>query len=358
MNTETYYKALVACAEPSWEEYQTTEYILSQIPAVYDVTRFSRTGCSALLKGTSGTTIGIRTDIDALTFYNDGKYYRHACGHNAHMAIVLALLNKMADRPLRHNYRFLFQPAEEAGNGAAYVTASGYIDDVDYLFGMHLRPSEELTRHQFSYGIQHGSNATVKIHITSCSGHAARPHLSQNAIGIAVQIYQAIKELSFKHEDRVLMNMTQLNTLNDNSNTIPGEAALTLDLRAATNEAMTDCLNKLEQLLQSIEHISYEVIDRVYAAQIDEDAARLLKLAITDVYGEDQAVPPIHTPGAEDFHMYTHLKPELKAVMLGIGCGMTEGLHHPEMTFDLSALDDSVEVMTALIERLESSELL
>lgn len=358
MNPKMYIQDLAKLAEPSWEEYETTEYIMKHIPDVYEVTHFSRTGCSALKKGTSGVTIGIRTDIDALTFYEDEKYYRHACGHHAHMSIVLALLNEIADRSLRHNYRFIFQPAEEAGNGAAYVSQSGYIKDVDYLFGMHLRPSEELLNGQFSYGIQHGSNATVHVKIKTRSGHAARPHLSQNAIGQAVIVYQMIKELSFQPSDRVYINMTQLNTLNDNSNSIPGEVELTLDLRAATNESMSQCINKVEEILNSLSHVTYEWEERVYAAQIDPTAREFLKLAIVDAYSNEQAVPPVITPGAEDFHMYTHLNPDLKAVMLGIGCGMKEGLHHPQMSFDFSALDRSVQVMIALIEQLESTELL
>ena len=56
------------------------------------------------------------------------------------------------------------------------------------------------------------------------------------------------------------------------------------------------------------------------------------------VIGDENIVPPSVTSGGEDFHFYSVKRPEVKATMLGLGCGLKPGLHHPHMTFDHDAL--------------------
>jgi amidohydrolase len=91
--------------------------------------------------------IGIRADIDALWQAVDGKFQaNHSCGHDAHMAIVLGVLWKLEqNRHLKDRLaiKFIFQPAEEVGRGALKMIEKHVADDLDYLYGIHLRPIEE-----------------------------------------------------------------------------------------------------------------------------------------------------------------------------------------------------------------------
>src|SRR5699024_10974275 len=94
--------------------------------------------------------------------------------------------------------------------------------------------------------------------------------------------------------------------------------------------------------------------------QVDDTAKNIMAQAITDVCGDEKRAEAIVTPGGEDFHFYTYSKPELRATMLGLGCGVTPGLHHPEMTFNQSSLPTGVEIVTRAIilalKRLESGQ--
>lgn len=358
--TNPYFNDLHNLAEPSYKEYKTTEYIQAHINKDFEVTPLNETGLIATKLGTSGITIGIRSDMDALTFFNNdnGKYYRHSCGHDAHMSILLSVLNNMPET--KHTYKFIFQPAEEMGTGAAYVVESGVLDDVDYLFGMHLRPLEELSLGEMSSGIQHGANASVHITIRTTPAHAARPFQGSNAIGISHLIYSQLKELHFDMDNRVLINVTQLNTHNDNTNSIPGHVSMMLDIRAKTNEDMDNALSEVKDMIMSLNgvqgsEIECIVSDRVYAAIINKEAKELLTQAILSTSYE--WVDTIVTAGAEDFHMYTKLRPNIKAVLLGIGCDMNHGLHHPNMTFNVDALENATEVFLNLVHQLEKSSL-
>ncbi|WP_408010093.1 M20/M25/M40 family metallo-hydrolase [Pseudalkalibacillus sp. A8] len=58
------------------------------------------------------------------------------------------------------------------------------------------------------------------------------------------------------------------------------------------------------------------------------------------------------TPGGEDFHFYPKNKPDIQATMVGLGTGLTPGLHHPNMTFNLSSLKNGVAVLAASMIKL------
>jgi amidohydrolase len=74
------------------------------------------------------------------------------------------------------------------------------------------------------------------------------------------------------------------------------------------------------------------------------------------VLGANQLKEPIVTSGGEDFHFYTLKKPNIKATMLGLGCDLQPGLHHPKMTFNRDAIYSGVEILTrTLMHTLEGT---
>ena len=95
--------------------------------------------------------------------------------------------------------------------------------------------------------------------------------------------------------------------------------------------------------------ITLEPSAYVAAAHVDEQAQAIMAEAITDTLGKENLVPPVITTGGEDFHFYTLKKPTIKATMLGLGCGLTPGLHHPLMTFNKEALLSGIEIVTKAI---------
>ncbi|WP_310793589.1 amidohydrolase [Salipaludibacillus neizhouensis] len=147
--------------EISWEEVNTTKYIKSFIESYgCKVKTFDNsTGLTADI-GQRKPIVAIRADIDALWQDVNGKFQAsHSCGHDAHMTIVLGtFLVLVKDQTnLKGTVRFIFQPAEEKGTGALKMVEHGVVDDVDYLYGMHLRPFQELDNEKFAPAISHGA---------------------------------------------------------------------------------------------------------------------------------------------------------------------------------------------------------
>lgn len=139
-----------------------------------------------------------------------------------------------------------------------------------------------------------------------------------------------------------------------NANIIPGSAKFSLDLRAQTNETMEQLIKKVDHIIKDLAslyqcELTIEQKGRVYAAVVNPVAERLLAKAIEETLGTDGLVGPIMTPGGEDFHFYTKEKPAIKATMLGLGCDLTPGLHHPTMSFNHDALYTAIEIITRAV---------
>ena len=111
---------------------------------------------------------------------------------------------------------------------------------------------------------------------------------------------------------------------------------------------------KVTEVIHSVEAL-YKVTIQLssnkglVAAIVNEEAYGLMEQAITDVLGKENVRPRVTTPGGEDFHFYSKLKPGLKATMLGLGCGLAPGLHHPDMTFNRERIHTGTEIMTRAI---------
>ena len=137
--------------ELGFDEHRTSGVVAKHLKNLeFDVvTGIGKTGVIGDLKGnTSGQTIGLRADMDALPIQETGDIpYRsvndgimHACGHDGHTAMLLgtATVLKQFQEHLKGNVRFIFQPAEEGGGGARYMIDDGCLNTVDEIFGVHL----------------------------------------------------------------------------------------------------------------------------------------------------------------------------------------------------------------------------
>ncbi|MED3691148.1 M20 peptidase aminoacylase family protein [Peribacillus butanolivorans] len=348
--------------EVSWKEFQTTSYISKVIQQNgLEVTSFSDMpgviGKWSPEDSISDLTIGLRADMDALLQDVDGTFRaNHSCGHDAHMTIVLGvllLLRKMKII-LPGTLKFIFQPAEEVGEGALKIIEKQVLDDVDFLYGLHLRPIQEIKYGQASSGIIHGSADTVFGEIHGFDGHGARPHLTLNAIEVISSIVEQIKGIRLNPQLSYSVKMTQVSAGGENANIIPGSSKFSLDLRAQTNEAMDELIEKVDDVLKKMSvfyqcQISFKHKERVYAASVDQEAAEFMEKAIENTLGAKGLVGPIITPGGEDFHFYTKERPAIKATMLGVGCDLEPGLHHPNMVFNQEAIFTGIEILTRVV---------
>lgn len=353
------YHDLHLIAEPSWEEEKTSCYIVERLKnAGLRVKTFQdHYGIITEIPGQSEKVVALRADMDALVQEVDGQVLpNHSCGHDAHSTMVLysALAIAASGIQPKHTLRFIFQPAEEKGEGALKMMEEGALDNVSYLFGVHLRPSIEVPYMKASSAIVHGSAGTFKGTIKGVQAHASRPQDGVNAIEAAALLVQRLKQIQLKTETPYSIKMTQLHTENGATNVIPETAIFALDARAQSNEVMdvlkTSTQDVIEQTMEETgSTINWAVEELVPAAELNEKAMEITVSAITEIIGDENVLSTCVSQGGEDFHFYTAKYLGLAATMVGLGCDLSPGLHHPQMKFNLNALIYGSKILTRTV---------
>lgn len=352
------FKHLHQNPEVSLKEFETTKYISELLKELnINVKTFDDiTGVVGEI-GDGEVCVGIRSDIDALWQEVGGKLQaNHSCGHDAHMTIVLGtilLLNELGYKP-PGKLKFLFQPAEEKSVGALSFIERNVIDEIDYLYGVHLRPIQELADGKAVPALIHGAGQFIYGEIIGEDTHAARPHLGQNAIEVGAAIVQELNNIHLNPMVPYSAKMTQFSAGGESQNTIPGHGTFKIDLRAQTNELMKELRDKIDVIIHSLAkihnvEIKLNTMGTFVAAQVNKEAESFMRQSIEEVLGVDSTADPIITPGGEDFHFYSVKKPSLKATMLGLGCALQPGLHHPNMNFNHEAILNGIEIFMKVI---------
>lgn len=344
-------------AELSNEEYETTEYIYNYLKNEgFEPVKFKNiTGLYCDVGNFSGDypLIGIRADIDALYQEVNGKLQaNHSCGHDSHISIVIGAMLKIKNHEALNTrgVRFVFQPAEEVGTGALDVLKEGIIEPLDYMLGVHLRPIEEAAHGFLSPSIEHGSAGSFEFKIVGHDAHGARPHLNHNAIEVGTEIVNMISKIHLNPMVPSSAKMTKFMAGSKSLNIIPGSAECGIDVRAQTNEAMKELKARVYNILESVEKI-YDVtiedleVSSIVASESNNEAIEIFRSAIVDTVGEEYLLDPLVTSGGDDFHNYTVEYPKLKGAMLGLGCDLSPGLHHPDMTFNHESMEVGADVI-------------
>lgn len=351
------YHHLHQIAEISWKEIETTKYISEQLTqSGITVNTFQNmTG----LVGEWGNhekrkSLGIRADMDALWQYVNGNWKaNHSCGHDAHSTMLLFTMKCLKEIGFKPEGKLvaIFQPAEETGNGAKAIIKHKVIENLDALIGIHLRPIQEMPYKKASPAIYHGATTMLKGTVNGVQAHGARPHLGINVVDSISAIIQAVNSLKLDPNLSYSAKVTAINAGGENLNIIPDFAEFGIDVRAQTNEIMTELIEKVEhavKLAGSVNGAKVEIIRQaeIVSAIPNKEMEKIVSEAIVDVLGEGGLHEPPITPGGEDFHFYPLLYPKLKATMIGLGTNLQPGLHHPQMTFELDSLLDGVKIIS------------
>lgn len=360
------YKKLHTIPELGFKEYKTTEYLRSRLEkAGIEVSSIPgmETGLVATIVGTEdGPVIGLRADIDGLPviedtglpFTSQHKGVMHACGHDANATMLLETLEFFAEKGIsRGTLKAVFQPNEERGEGALGVIESGVLEDVEQLVGIHLRPANEAVSGQATAALMHGSSGVITAVVSGKSAHGGRPHKGVNVADVAAAIVSSINALRVDPAVQHSVKTTKIVTNSKAPNVIPDKAELAFDLRAQTNELMDELRKRVPMAVRKTAEVygaDVEISVRVGmpAASYDPDVTKQVEGAIEEVLGE--VLPPIVTPGGEDFHFYSS-KGHLKTGFVGLGADLNPGLHHQQMTFDLNALVYGVQILTTMVEK-------
>lgn len=343
--------------EAAMLEYRTAEFLANEIRAMgYDVREgVGGTGVIAVLEsGNPGPVIGLRADMDALTYQiGDKLECRHTCGHDAHAAMVLASAKMVAERGIKNGkIVVLFQPGEEPILGALAMIGSGQIDKlgIDELYGIHLRPIGEMAVGTVTPALYHSASGRLRIQIL-----LGRTDCRMNAVEAMVLAVHAVNMIHMNPTIHYSIKATHMNVRPLTSTQTPERVELIIDLKHQDTEMYEQmekkAIHAIESATASIGAKAVaERINYVPGAVYSKEAIRTARQAIIDVLGEAACLPSVETTGGDDFHYFVrHLG--CKATYLGLGADASPGLHHQDMTFNADCLDYGVRILTDIVNK-------
>ncbi|MEQ4715159.1 amidohydrolase [Nonomuraea sp. B19D2] len=353
--------------EVAFNEQRTTERIAERLAGAglspHLLTR--GTGLWADIGGEGGPTVALRADIDALPMEDEKTVpYRsrnrgvcHACGHDAHTAIVLGVGLFLAEQArqgaLPGRVRLIFQPAEEVAGGALEVMKDGGISGVDRIFALHCDPRIDVGQLGLRVGPITGSCDHIKIKVTGPGGHTARPHLTVDVVyALSKLVTELPAALSRRVDPRSSLSLVwgQI-TAGSAFNTIPDEGFVQGSVRSLDEAAWHQAPDLIKALVESVA--------APYGVEVDLDYRRgtpptvneassieMLSNATTRVLGGTAVVPTPQSLGGEDFSWYVESIPGALARLGTRGPDAPAvDIHHPLFDIDERAIGVGVRTL-------------
>jgi amidohydrolase len=332
-------------------------------------TGVGRHGVVALLKGSKpGPVVAWRADMDALPvtstltkpFKSQNPGVHHACGHDAHMAIGLAVAELLRDQ-INGSVKFIFQPAEEGApkgeeGGAALMIKEGALENPrpKAIFGLHVWSPVPSGRVHYSSGPALASADSFDITIRGKQVHAANPHLGIDPIVVAAQCVTALQTLRSRRIDPNESMVLSIGSIHggNRSNIIPAEVKMEGTIRTfneAVRESVISMMKKTLAGCTSAEDATYAIDfgGTSYPVTVNDPALTAASLpAMERVVGKSSLILAKPITGAEDFSYYQRIIPGF-FWFLGVGnakLGITAAHHTPDFDIDESAMVLGVKV--------------
>lgn len=306
-----------------------------------------------------GPTVGIRVDIDALPLQEsrDGAHaparggfvsahdgFMHACGHDGHIAIGLALARRLAGRDFPGRVRLLFQPAEEGGRGARAMLGVGAVDGVDRLYAIHLGLG--LPSGTVAAGT-HGFFATAKLRITFTGrqSHAsAAPEEGRNALLAAASATLGLYALPRFAAADTRINVGAL-FAGTAPNIVAAHAEMLAELRSPDGDVCADLERRGRAVLDgaALAHGVEVAVERIgHSTTFDchPDAVAAVTKAARGVPGVTEVVPSHDIGASDDATLLMRAVAENggAATYIGFGASSPAPHHSPEFDIDESSL--------------------
>ena len=331
------------------------------------------TGCVAVLDtGRPGPTLAIRFDIDCVPvtectdethvpakegFISKNPGFMHACGHDAHMSMGLAVAHWVMDNKdkLSGKIKILFQPAEEGVRGAAGMAASGVLDDCDYFLGSHVAMSAKSGEIATNL---YGHLCTTKLDVTfhGKPAHAgACPQDGRNALTAAANATVQMMGISRHSGGMTRINVGQL-IAGEGRNVIPSKAVMKLEVRGETGEINQYMVDQVTNICKGVAlgfGVTYEMRKMGEAVDLtaDQELVDILNAAGRATPGITVVDKALNFGGSEDATILARRVQAHggKAAFFLWGSDRPSG--HHTATFDIkeSDLDPALEVWTHII---------
>ena len=365
--------------ELCFEEVRTSELIAQQLERWgIEVHRgLGKTGVVGVITGRPGNrAIGLRADMDALpmtehnTFAHASRHAgrMHACGHDGHVAMLLAAAQHLATtRDFDGRVVLVFQPAEEGGGGAREMVRDGLFDrfPMDAIFGMHNWPGLPAGDFAVKPGPCFASSNEFLIRIRGKGCHGAMPHLGVDPVPVACQLVQAFQTIltrNLKPIETGVISVTMIEA-GEATNVVPDSVTMQGTVRSFTLEALDLIEARMRELTHQLSgafncEADFE-FSRNYPPTVNHpQEAAFLRQVMTEVVGAHRVHDFEPTMGAEDFSFFLLDKPGAYFV-IGNGDGThREGghglgpcmLHNPSYDFNDGLIPQGAALWVKLAE--------
>lgn len=298
----------------------------------------AKTGVVAVLKGGKpGPCIALRSDIDALpiaeksnvpfaskqkTTYNGQEVgVMHACGHDAHIAILMSVAEVLSGmkNDLKGTVKFIFQPAEEGPpegeeGGAELMVKEGVMENpkVEVVFGLHIQPDVEAGRIEYKPGPFMASSDWFHLVVKGKGAHGSTPWLGVDPIQISAQIIEGFQNIVSRQiaitKAPVVITVGKING-GTRSNIIPEECVMDGTIRTLNNEMKKDVQQRMKQTAEKIAEAggakaSILFTEKTLVTYNDPELVKKMLPSLQSSIGVSNVTEREWTTNAEDFSYY------------------------------------------------------
>lgn len=329
--------------ELSWQEVETSKLIEEELKKlglsnIHRGFKDTESGVFAdLVGGKPGPVVALRADIDALpiTEENDLPYkstkdgVMHACGHDAHATMLIGAARVLASmkEEIPGTVRFIFQPAEEAGNdsGAPAMIAGGALEGVSAIGGIHVWAQLPSGTFGTRTGPIMASADVWEMTIQGQGGHGAVPHNAIDPTVAVAHIITMLQTIVSREIDPLESAVVSVGKVESGSapNVIPDKAVITGNIRTTNRETRSGMETRVRRIIDGVSsalrcttELNYTPIYPVTVN--DPDMTELLRDSAAHAVGSDKVVEVPIAMGSEDFSYYGEKVPAAFG-MLGIG---------------------------------------
>ena len=355
--------------ELGFEEERTASIVERELEALgIEHRRIAKTGVVGVIRGAlPGNVAGLRADMDALpltersgeSFSSEVPGKMHACGHDAHTAMLLGAARELqAERANLHGTTvLLFQPAEEGPGGALPMIESGAMDDprVDAVAMLHVDSRLETGTVGFIAGACNAAADEFGVTIEGRGGHGAAPHLSVDAIPCAAATVLALQNIAAREIDPLKTVVVTVGTIEGGyrNNIIADRVKLTGTFRSQDPAIRAGLEARARRIVEGVAaaYGARATLNVIYGYPVVVNDAELAQTfrAYMDANSTIPVESPPPTMGGEDFAYFAERAPGL-LIRHGIrseAAGSVHPGHSPEFRVDEAALAYGIETLVA-----------
>lgn len=364
--------------ELSHMEFGTTDFLLQTLAdAGVEAERLPNTGVVANVGPKDAPIIAFRGDIDALPldevtgldFASENPGVMHACGHDIHTTIVLALAAGLADfvnthgeDALRVRVRFIFQPAEEVmDGGATEVIEAGVLEGVNQIFALHCEPKLRVGEVGVRTGPITSASDVLEIILRGSGGHTSRPHMTSDLVYASGLVTTLLPGLLSRRVDPRSGTVVSFGAINGGStfNAIPQEVRILGTFRTAEVDVWRQGEALLTELIEEIIAPTGAKLEVRYTKGVppvmnDDVSTSLLAESVKALDPHSLREAP-QSSGGEDFSWYLqHVPGSMARLGTWTGKGERPDLHQPDIVFDEHAIGIGIRIFAGVVGQLNA----